>query len=131
MLWFLLQLGWHPFICCQDIKEYFLITNDIRNRGGEHLVVPSNPVLQVAFPFVHLTKDPFSDATRAGIHVHNMANMRSVVARWRRELHIEEYESLVNLVKIQMQLHLQLLPSIFQTSIRHQILQKKPRMELH
>jgi hypothetical protein len=76
------------------------------NRGGEYLVVASTPVFQVTFPFDHLRTKPFSEATQAGVRAGNMANRRLGVARWRRELQDEEYESLVNLVNsLQINMH--------------------------
>jgi hypothetical protein len=55
-------------------------------------------VFQVAFPIDRLWTEPFSEASLGRRSSDNMANRRSGVARWRRELQDEEHEALVNLV---------------------------------
>jgi hypothetical protein len=67
-------------------------------RGGEELEVDKTSKLQVAIPIVHLWKELSSKVIRSRVRVGSMANRRTRVARWHRELQEEEHEALVNLV---------------------------------
>jgi len=99
------------------------------NWGGRPLVVDTNTMLQVAFPSVHLRKEPLSDVAQARIRACIMENRRLGATRWRQELQDEEYESLVNLVNsLQINLHNALVQ--WQTTMDLLISQRKGIQQL-